>query len=246
MEEEKHSIDTIRIENDGQNENFVSTILCILCHSLPLHPLQCRGSEVVLCKECYDEWAKPNQCPQNCEKPEYKSPSKITMKLFPEVRVACRYKENGCLQIVSFDSLGMHGQECGFCEVKCPFCLNGFLRKDLKEHEKLCEHEDYTCKVCKKVVNKKEQEGHSCFEHLADLVMNMKVQNKALQAEIAAVREESKAIKEAVSPKEKCADDEFKSTGLQTPGPSKVFDHLNPKSWEYLRKKRKMFSRSLL
>lgn len=163
MEDRMYAVSTSRIENYVHIEQLVDTLMCIICKCVPLHPLQCKGCEIICCSECYADWSKPNQCPQQCEDPSYKAPSKIVMKFFCDFKISCRFKVNGCQTIIPYESVENHEKECFFQKKRCsefPQCQQEVLLKDYQYHLKNCEHIKTECVHCKASLPRKETDTH--------------------------------------------------------------------------------------
>ena len=79
-----------------------------LCKSIYIQPVFCIKCQEVFCLRCIDDWKQNNNnCPNNCEKPDYQkcySKNEILSKL--------KFYCPGCEGIVSYDEAENHHNLC--------------------------------------------------------------------------------------------------------------------------------------
>ena len=111
-------------------------------------PIECSYCQQLLCSHCKNKILENDRrCPQ-CR--ERLIPNKINRNLkciLETLKVKCQFNLNGCIELLSFERLVQHEQECVYqgasCPLGCGFCG---LIKDLLIHKKECELEMVNCK----------------------------------------------------------------------------------------------------
>ncbi|CAF1452952.1 unnamed protein product, partial [Didymodactylos carnosus] len=143
-------LDSERIVDVKQHEDY---LFCPICRNPLWKPVSCKTCEKSFCKRCIDEWlrsqnAVQKRCPSsNCLYIE-KRCSPLLNSLLSRVLARCQYSNFGCQQIVLYDSLVKHEDECEYRAGKCRGCKKELLEKDVKLHEQNCEQILIHCELC--------------------------------------------------------------------------------------------------
>lgn len=154
--------------------------ICPICLHVLWKPVECQNCQRMFCKSCIDECLKqkPNVCPL-CKHYQEKRCSLMFYALLCKFKIECENKNNGCENILLYESLDKHQQEqCEYQIKLCRGCQKGILKKDLNDHEQICGHFEIECKRCSLVYKKKDQ-----HEQL-DCVMNMLNQSNKRSASL--------------------------------------------------------------
>ena len=111
-------------------------------------PIECSYCQQVLCSQCKNKILQNDRkCPQCREKFIPKKLNRNLKCILETLRVKCQFSLNGCNELLSFERLAEHEQECEYqgasCPSSCGFCG---LIKDLFLHKKECELEIVNCK----------------------------------------------------------------------------------------------------
>lgn len=104
--EEYINNDTL-IENDI-TQLFKGTVTCPLCKNILINPFICLKCQSVYCKKCIDKWSEKNEnCPKNCENPEYQ-------KCLGKNDILSKFKFTcvGCLEEIEYDKAESHHSTC--------------------------------------------------------------------------------------------------------------------------------------
>ena len=127
-------------------------------------PMECSHCQQVFCSQCKDKLLiSDSKCPQ-CR--EILNPKKLNRNLkciLENLRVKCQFNLNGCAQLLSFERLVYHEEECQYkgtsCELSCGFYG---LVKDLSKHKRECDLAFVNCKYksCQYSVCRKEIANH--------------------------------------------------------------------------------------
>lgn len=135
-------------------EVFQSTCpICLLVLREP-HQLTCCGYS--FCQPCVKLLdADKKGCP-TCNEAEYTVfPNKGLKRSLHSYRVYCSYKKEGCGWEGELGELDAHFNvkerlgECEYVSVKCTYCFQHCLRRDVRSHEtKDCTQRPFTCEHC--------------------------------------------------------------------------------------------------
>ncbi|CAF0722354.1 unnamed protein product [Didymodactylos carnosus] len=88
-------------------------ILCSICSGLLWKPVACKSCENPFCLSCIRQWSrrKTNTCPFNCKYEQRRCPPSI-ITILSRLTVECCHKAHGCSQVVPYEQLGKHEEEC--------------------------------------------------------------------------------------------------------------------------------------
>ncbi|CAF1505648.1 unnamed protein product [Didymodactylos carnosus] len=146
--------------------------LCPICRCILWKPVACKTCLNSFCLNCVKQWLEQKTiCPFNCQYEQRKSPP-ILITLLSKLKIRCSYNE--CDQILPYESLEKHENECLYQLLTCRGCEKMILRKDLVEHEKQCDLVDIECKKCKYIYKQKDAMTHDAIQCL-ECSMNQKL-----------------------------------------------------------------------
>lgn len=149
-----------------------SDFLCVLCGMVVREPLECGSCGrlfCLLCLFCKERNLGENfdlHCPNCGPKILPRAPSKILIRILNEQKMYCKYKDNGCLEKVSFGKVATHEAGCLFQEITCKnhrFCNKAGLAKDfIQVNYSEISKEGYVCsKMCKKLLKFEKNLAHN-------------------------------------------------------------------------------------
>ncbi|CAF0991054.1 unnamed protein product [Didymodactylos carnosus] len=152
--------------------------LCPICQNILWKPVACKVCENAFCSKCITTWLYKQYrsrpiCPFNCNYRERKCPS-ILLNLLSKLKVDCRYKSIGCENIICYEALERHEDECQYQMKQCKGCEKSILLKDLDDHENECDMIDVICCKCQYVYKQKEMKNHNqirCLENIMERKM---------------------------------------------------------------------------
>ncbi|CAF4291423.1 unnamed protein product [Rotaria sp. Silwood2] len=157
-----------RIKN---NSDIDDEYLCPICFHLLWKPVECQNCQRLFCKICIDKCLKekPNVCPL-CQHYQEKRCSPVFYALLCKFKIECENKQNGCKDILLYESLEKHQQEqCQYQMKICRGCQKNILKKDLEQHEQNCGEIKIECKRCNLVYKQKEKhEQLDCLMNMLD------------------------------------------------------------------------------
>lgn len=169
--------------------------LCPICFHVLWKPIECQNCQRLFCKHCIDQCLKkkPDVCPL-CQHYKEKRCSPIFYSLLCKFKIACENKNNGCEDILSYESLEKHQEQCQYQIQNCRGCQIKVLKRDLDQHEGSCGDMTVECKRCKLIYKQKEKheqldclmamvgESNKRIQSLENLVENLQTHVKALEA----------------------------------------------------------------
>jgi hypothetical protein len=154
-----------------------------------LNPHTCDECLNIFCQSCINENIKKNDsCICGVDKKKIVTAPKLIFDMLSKKFFYCKNKEEGCEQIINYNDILSHENNCRFrlikcknkecniwkknedieehekdCEFnlkKCCFCSKEIITKNLKEHEEDCEESIKICKGCKSEIKKKDLVEH--------------------------------------------------------------------------------------
>ncbi|CAD8131738.1 unnamed protein product [Paramecium pentaurelia] len=177
-EEEEYVIDQSRIFNLAEVKVFLDEVICPICCHIIVAPKICKECDQSFCSRCIEKWFQksPNQqCPCCRKSQNYKSNfyfnqgimdgkvPKVLLKLLSKLLLTCRYSQEGCEEIITYDFREKHENNyCQYQEQDCPNhgCYETMLRKDLEEHYLECKYGSVQCKYCSQDKLRMDIESH--------------------------------------------------------------------------------------
>ncbi|CAF1474822.1 unnamed protein product [Rotaria sp. Silwood1] len=129
-----------RIQNATEvdlNEVTCSTI----CENILWKPLSCQQCETHCCSMCIRQWLDkhPNECPMRCTSFIERPCSKFIARQLAKLKVVCIYRTYGCQEVIPYEALEKHEITCGNQIVKCIRCQLDVPRKNLAQHQPVCQ-----------------------------------------------------------------------------------------------------------
>ncbi|CAF3836751.1 unnamed protein product [Rotaria sp. Silwood1] len=129
-----------RIQNATEvdlNEVTCSTI----CENILWKPLSCQQCETHFCSMCIRQWLDkhPNECPMRCTSFIERPCSKFIARQLAKLKVVCIYRTYGCQEVIPYEALEKHEITCGNQLVKCIRCQLDVPRKNLAQHQPVCQ-----------------------------------------------------------------------------------------------------------
>ncbi|CAD8070567.1 unnamed protein product [Paramecium primaurelia] len=163
---EEQFVDQSRIINLSEVKVFLDEVICPICCHIIIDPKICSECDQTFCGKCILRWFQksPNhQCPccrkdLNKKNGYYNNQSimddkvpKVMLKLLSKLMLTCRYRQDGCEEIISYDFREKHeNQYCQYQEQCCDNvgCYETMLRKDFEDHQLECRYGIVQCKYC--------------------------------------------------------------------------------------------------
>lgn len=161
-----------------EKEKIDESLICGICQEVPFRPEECTTCQNIFCSECISKWLeKKTKCPFDCPPPyQGTKPHKLIRQALGNLKYRCINQENGCEETICLDSLMKHEAKCGFAQIKCPFsqeCSAEFMRKEMEEHEKVCEFVLLKCEKCHFDLKRKDLKSHDCILYLREKYINL-------------------------------------------------------------------------
>ncbi|CAF1346087.1 unnamed protein product [Didymodactylos carnosus] len=152
-------IDSDRIVNTAFLDDYHK---CQICHSVLWKPVACKTCEKPYCKTCIDKWLNgkiEKTCPNRC-KYEERNCSPLTSTLLAKLEISCIYKTDGCKQILLYDSLERHENQCDYQGKECFGCKQLYPKNFLRQHEQQCDMIKFFCYLCEEDIFQREFSQH--------------------------------------------------------------------------------------
>ena len=187
-QKEKGGISESRLVNNNSNIQTIMSILkCKICKKILLNPFECSKCGNTFCYYCINN-LKQNKlpCPFNC-KPFEINPASIGLKKFlNQLKFECKYKKSGCKEIIPYNNIENHENNCPFSIKICPNaeCKQKIKNNMLIEHiQNECPYTLFKCKNCGLNLNRKEILLHNkiCVQMKEQLDSQSPIINKLTQ-----------------------------------------------------------------
>ena len=89
--------------------------------------------------------------------------------LLCKFKIQCENKQNGCNEVLLYESFEKHQEQCEYQMKTCRGCQKNRLKKDLNQHEQNCGEIQIGCKRCSLVYKQKEKhEKLDCIINMLD------------------------------------------------------------------------------
>ncbi len=136
--------------------------LCTLCGMVARDPMECKKCGRLFCALCLfcRNHATTQQvfdlhCPHCGPNEKPRSPSKILIRIINELKIFCRFKDNGCNKKIRIGKIPKHECSCIFKEVSCEnskiCCKRGLIEDFFEVKFSLIMKNGFACsKLCKK------------------------------------------------------------------------------------------------
>lgn len=154
-----------RLINNNSNIKTIMNILkCKICKNILLNPYDCSKCGNTFCYNCISK-LKQNKlpCPFNCKLYEI-TPSSFGIKKFlNQLKFYCKFKNNGCNEIISYLDIESHENSCPFNITTCPNnqCRQKIKNDMLENHiQNECPYTLFKCNNCNLNLNRKDMLLH--------------------------------------------------------------------------------------
>ena len=155
-----------RLINNNSNIKTIMNILkCKICKNILLNPYDCSKCGNTFCYNCISK-LKQNKlpCPFNCKLFEI-TPSSFGIKKFlNQLKFYCKFKNNGCNEIISYLDIESHENSCPFNIATCPNiqCKQKIKNDMLENHiQNECPYTLFKCNNCNLNLNRKDMLLHN-------------------------------------------------------------------------------------
>jgi TNF receptor-associated factor 4 len=158
MEEEEIIIDEeFKIINIGSElvieefQEISEDMICIICQNIVRTPVLCQECNGLFCYQCINKWnSSYPTCPACRKKFKEKNLPKNFLNIINKIKLLCQFSYKGCDKILKYESFFQHIDVCEFALCKCVSkeCSFRDIRKNIREHIKLCIYVIEKCKYC--------------------------------------------------------------------------------------------------
>ena len=175
----KNGIPFSRLIDEDNHKNFFELIKCKICFNILKNPYDCTICGNTFCHNCINQLLIQNKkCPFTCVNFKIKPSSYYITSYLNKLQFSCLNKENGCDEIISYNNIDKHDQECKYFYTKCPNIQCGkkmkwtLLENHLKNE---CEYSVLNCTYCSKELCRYEYDEHikNCNEIRASINNNI-------------------------------------------------------------------------
>ena len=158
-EMDEGGISESRLVNNNSNITIMNILKCKICNNILLNPYDCSKCGNTFCYNCINKLKENNlYCPFKCKSFEI-TPSSFGIKKFlNQLKFECKYKFLGCKEIIPYDNIENHENNCPYNFAICPNaeCKQKMKKKDLENHiQNECHFTLFKCKNCGLNLNRK-------------------------------------------------------------------------------------------
>jgi coenzyme F420-reducing hydrogenase delta subunit len=165
-------------------------VVCHLCQGILWLPVACQTCETAYCMSCIKAWLleseEPVRCPNECSTYiQRKCPTAIT-HILTKLQVICRYKSNGCTEVLLYDRLETHEEVCGYRLLTCSGCKEQVVKNNFKEHYDHCLLIPLTCTECSTVYERQDAHEHTemkCLFVQLHQLRDRQIKNEQIQSD---------------------------------------------------------------
>ena len=148
------------INNNSNIQTIMNILKCKICKNILLNPYDCSKCGNTFCYQCINK-LKENHlpCPFNCLLFEITPSSYGIKKFLNQLKFECKYKSDGCKEIISYTNVETHENNCPYHLQSCPNegCKQKIKKIDLENHIKNeCQFTLFQCENCGLKLNRKE------------------------------------------------------------------------------------------
>lgn len=120
-------------ERNRFGEGVSNEFICSICHEVLHDPVKLIGCDHIFCRTCIVPVAQSLDknrriCPLDSikiKKGEIEEPPRVFVALWKELKIKCRYANQGCNEEVAIETLDDHTKKCQFnvstCHGNCGF-----------------------------------------------------------------------------------------------------------------------------
>ena len=143
------------------NKNYLNSLgdiyKCFLCKNVLLNPVECEICGHNFCYNCLNS----ANCPFGCKDKKINKASLSLYNILNNIKFKCQ--NIGCTECLGYSEVEKHIKECPYQKIKCENkgCDEIILRKDILDHEKSkCDYTKMRCKFCENEFIRKELDKH--------------------------------------------------------------------------------------
>jgi len=228
-------IELDRITNAKESAKTIKHLMCSICLNLLLNPVSCSKCQTNFCESCIDAWIKAKRsatenCVNRCDFSKATTPP-IIKGLLSDLQVSCVLKGKGCQEVLNYDELIKHEEECLYQNRACSGCGEVSIVKEIVEHERGCDRVLVMCNGCKSLLTRQELVVHgkdkavcikSEMENMRSMyekmVFTVKSENQTLKI---ALEEEKAKFARFKTQFGNNSKEMIKKAGIEVPKPSK-------------------------
>jgi len=151
-----------RIHGLGNYKDTIyENLKCIICDKVPIKALQCRGCDSIACASCIKKRKGKNKCPTRCTNEKFLNLKKTVRNLLESLVFDCRNQKQGCSQLICYQNLTDHENNCEYSKIQCIHCATIFFKKEISIHIEKCSTTLVNCSHgCLDLIMKKDIEMH--------------------------------------------------------------------------------------
>ncbi|CAF4242222.1 unnamed protein product, partial [Rotaria sp. Silwood2] len=148
MESIQHGLPIERI--DGSCEFDINDLKCNICANILWQPIACKNCETAFCSTCINQWLAENSgiCRNECQEFLQRQCPRLIMQQLARLHFKCVNALYGCDQVLLYDNIEKHEQECDYKPLECRGCHATVLKLNYVDHENTCEEIELTCSEC--------------------------------------------------------------------------------------------------
>ena len=138
------NIDLILPEFCETVREILPNFTCSICKDLLEDSVMIKQCDHIFCRSCLTEWVKSQNKGTNAPCPEcrelFASSDVKELRVIRNMLSTFEFKcvHEPCNEIIRYDDLNAHPQECNYFYTKCTFCNEETLVKDLDQHNDEC------------------------------------------------------------------------------------------------------------
>ena len=143
------------------NKNYLNSLgdicKCCLCQKIMLNPVECEQCGHNFCYFCLNT----SGCPFGCSHLKINKASLSIINILNNIKFECA--NVGCTEILYYSEVETHIRDCPYQKIKCENdgCDKIILKKDIFEHNKNeCNYFKIKCKWCKNAFIKRDIDKH--------------------------------------------------------------------------------------
>jgi hypothetical protein len=158
---------------------------CYLCHGLVWYPVACETCDKLFCSTCihaFHQEKSQQSCPHDCSTYIEGKVSKATSHVLACLKMSCRYKSNGCTEILFYNELEQHEQMCDYQLRSCDGCQQEIVKKNFDQHQSECQFVSIKCDQCS--TSYKRKDSHTLTECLSIQFQQQKSKMEQLEKQI--------------------------------------------------------------
>jgi len=164
-QKESGGISLSRVVDLEKQEKLLPVLKCKICLNILLNPYDCSKCGNTFCYACINKLKESmRKCPFGCIDYEIMPSSFAIKKFLEQLKFTCLNKENGCNEIIPYNSLVQHDKNCNYINATCPNnqCGMKIQWNLLNNHiQNECLYTLFECNKCHLKLNRKEYSAHN-------------------------------------------------------------------------------------